>query len=151
MAGLNFNANSGSVSLAAGVPKTIVQIVAPTQQWVRVDGFSLSVKGTNPNHTPIVVELVQQSSAGTSSPVTLVKTAPGISETLRSSALGTFTAEPTGDTVVLTEFVQVAGGGVLYPFPLKRPLYIQGSGRLGMRCTATDATTVVSGRLEAEE
>jgi hypothetical protein len=153
MACLPFNMNSGEVTLTAAVAKTIAQLLAPTQQRVRISGVSLSVKGTNPNQTPVKVELVLQTDdgAGSGSSLALVKTDQGIAETLRSSALKSFGTEPAGSTVLLTEYVQVAGGGIYVPVPMARPIVLAGTNRLGLRCTATDANVAVSGRVECEE
>jgi hypothetical protein len=141
MAGLRFTASSGEIATGTAA-KTGVQILAPANHRVLVTGWTISCKGTNPNQTPILVEIIQQSSAGTMTGGTAVKTDPGYPETLQTTVTVNASAEPTGSTVVRSEYVQVAGGGYTERYSHEEAIPVPGSGRLGLRVTADTNTNV---------
>lgn len=149
MAGLNVVASSGAVASGTSA-KTLVQIVAPSNHRLLVRRLSVSMQGTNPNQTPILIELIQQTSAGTSTSGAATKANQSDDETPQSTVLTAFTVEPTGSTVVESFYLQTTGIPLIYDWPLTAPLVVPGSQRLGVRATA-DTTTQVRAQLNYEE
>lgn len=128
----------GDVALVAGVAKTVVQIVAPTNQRLDVRGFLTTFKGISPTETPILIELMRQADAGTSSAGAPKRDAPG-SETLQSTSRKAFTVEPgAGD--VLREFFIHPQGGHERVFDVGE-IQVEGGGRLGLRITSPQTAT----------
>jgi hypothetical protein len=106
MAALLLVANSGSQALAAATAETVLQLVAPTNQRLRIQGFSITVAGTSP--VDLTVRVVRQTTAGTSgTAVTPIKLEPGAAETIQTTAATNFSAEPTSTDVL--EFKRLQG------------------------------------------
>ena len=147
MAGLAFTATNaaGGVTVVATTADTILQIVAAANHPVIVDAIVVSFNGITPADTPITVDLVLQSDAGSGgTAVTCVKTNQSMSETLQTTAIRGPTSEPTGTTIYHTEFVHEQGGvPLLIP---KGVFVIKGGERLGIRMTggATVTGTVLA-------
>lgn len=150
MAGVNWNANTPVVSLAAATAKTVLQIVAPANQRLLVRRFHVSFQGVANSDKPVLVEVVRQSTAGTMSALTLTKGHDGDDETLQATAQHTATVEPTTGDVLWRDVVHPQGGTLQVLLPESRPIPVKGGGRLGIRCTATDAVDCVAG-IGAEE
>lgn len=148
MAGIAFAVQSGEIASTTSA-KTILQLVAASNHRVKVKEFSLSCKGTNNTAAPVLVELVQQSTAGTSSSATPVKLDESTDETLQTTAVKNCTAEPTGSTVIKSIEVHPQAGYV-WQAPFGGELLIKGGTRLGMRVTA-GADVNVNGEFVAEE
>lgn len=144
MSALEFIATPGAeISLSAGVSKTVIQILAPTNQRVKIIGFGVFFDGIVPNAEPVIVKLVRQTTAGTMSSLTPVKTGPVAgSETLQTQASHTATAEPTS-TDVIDIFEIHPQAGVEKLFPLGREIVIAGASRLGMVITSPTAVNCI--------
>jgi hypothetical protein len=121
------------VALAAATAKTLLQLVAPTNQRLALLELCVSFAGVSNTDQPVLVELLYQSTAGTSSALTPVQETPVGTETLQATALQTFTAEPTTGGIVRRWTVHPQSGLVL---PMMPELRIGGGQRLGLRCTA---------------
>lgn len=126
--------------------KTLGQILAASNQRVVVNEWDVSFNGTSNTATPIEVDVVRQTSAGTSSAGTLHKRFPGDPETLNTTCLITFTAEPTdaGD-VPLSEQVHPQTG-YTWQAPFGAELRVQGGARLGIRVVTPGAAASASVR-----
>jgi hypothetical protein len=149
MAGLPFTVTTeGEIALTAATAKTILQIVAPTHQRIKVRGFSVSFDGTSPSAEPVQVELVRQTSAGTMSSATPVKDDDSLPETIQATAQKTATSEPT-TTDILRRYDVHPQTGYERAFA-DGELTIKGGGRLGLRCTAP-AGVNVTGHINCEE
>lgn len=130
--------------------KTLVQLVAPANQRIKVKEISISFNGISNTATPILVEIVRQTSAGTMSALTLRKADPDDSETIQSSALQNATVEPTdGGDVPMAEYVHPQTG-YTWQAPFGEELVIPGGGRLGVRVTA-GASVSACARVKGEE
>ena len=139
MAGIGLTSSSGATNSGVAT-KTLSQIVAAANHRVRVERVRVSGNGTTAADTPTLIELVVQTSAGTASAQTLYKRTDGDDETIQTSALKTFTAEPTdGGVIKAAAFVHPTGRHE-FVFPPGRDLYIQGGQRLGVRCNAPSQT-----------
>jgi hypothetical protein len=140
MAALLLVANSGSQALAAATAETVLQLVAPTNQRLRIQGFSITVAGTSP--VDLTVRVVRQTTAGTSgTAVTPIKLEPGAAETIQTTAATNFSAEPTSTDVL--EFKRLQGSFEKL-YPLGQELIIAGGGRIGIECTCTAIATVAA-------
>lgn len=132
-------ANEGTLSTSTGLltttsPKTLLQLVAPANQALRVKGFGIGFKGIVVTDTPIVVELLRQTTPGTGTARGPVKRSLG-GPSLQATGFENFTVEPTaGDTVWVDTIHPQASG----EFPLiGREVIVDGGGRLGLRVTAS--------------
>lgn len=149
MAALQWNAETAEVALTAATARTILQVTAPTNQVVKLLGWGIYFDGTSGTAEPVVVELIQQSTAGTMSSLTPVKIDPGRAETIQSTAQHTATAEPTTTAIVARREVHPQSGyETLFAFGQEH--IIPGGGRLGLRCTAPAGVNAV-GHFRCEE
>ena len=135
MAGLGFAAQTASIATGTSL-KTLAQVVAATNTRAKVREWSISFDGTSNTATPILVEVVRQTSAGTMSSLTLRKQNTSDSETLQTTGLHTATAEPTdGGDVPFAELVHPQTG-YTWQSPFGGEWIVPGGGRLGLRVTA---------------
>jgi hypothetical protein len=100
MAGVLINITSGEVSLAAATAKTVLQIVAATNQRVLVQGIKIMGKNAaGGTDVPVKVRLTRVATpSGTGTTATPAKNDPTDSETLQTSGKSNFTVEPTTPT-----------------------------------------------------
>lgn len=152
MAGLGFNANSGEVTLAAGVAKTVLQVKAPANQRVLIR--SLRLMGKQPaggTDTPAKVRLTRSvANFGTGSGVTLAKTNPTNTETLQSSAFSNFTVEPTAPTDGGEWWEVQPQSGVIEYLPRDGPIEIPGGQSAQFEATSV-ATPTLNFQAKCEE
>lgn len=141
MSGLIGVANPGEVALAAGVAKTVLQIVAPANHRLRVKSVAFLFDGTSASAEPVKVRVLKQTTAGTMSALTPVKVTPG-SETLQATAQHTATAEPTAGDVMMQRDIHPQAGYEKV-FPPDQELIVAGGERLGIECTAAAAVNVI--------
>lgn len=148
MAGNRFNAQ---VSVTTGVATlTLAQLVAATNQRVKIERIRISGKGTLNTDAPVLFEILKQTTAGTSSALTLTKIDDNAAETLQVTALQTFTVEPTAGNIKAAQAVHPQSS-YDFVFPPGRELWIKGGERLGVRVnTPTQASTYVVS-IEGEE
>lgn len=113
MAGLLFGAQTGAIATGTSA-KTLLQVVAATNVRVKVREWSISFAGTSNTATPIVVDILRQTSAGTMTALTLRKFNTNDDETLQTTAQHTATAEPTdGGDLPMKEHVHPQTGYAL--------------------------------------
>lgn len=135
MAAVIFSANTAEVALSAATAKTVLQVTAPTNQRVKVLRVGIFFDGTSPTAEPVQVRVLRQTTAGTMTSLTPVKTDGSLSETIQSTAQHTASAEPTAGNVLEALEIHPQGGReIIYPFG-QEPI-IQGGGRLGIELTA---------------
>lgn len=138
-----FTARDSAVALTAATTKTIVQVVPGTNTPVRVVELGVSFNGVTTSNVPVVVDLLRQTTAGTSSALTLVADQEQNTKTVVATALKTFTAEPTAGNILRTWYVTPANGLLIVQFPLGREVDAQ-TNRIALRCTAPDAVSVTA-------
>lgn len=140
MAGLAFEAQSPEVATGT-TKKTVLQILAPTNQRVLVSEWSISFEGLDPVGTPIQVTLERQSTAGSGGdPLTPVKTNSGDDETIQTTALSDIdTSQPTETATLRREKVHPQGG-YTWQAPFGKEIVVKGGERLGI--TVFAAVTV---------
>jgi hypothetical protein len=127
-------ARISAVAAASAAAKTVLQIVGSTYCRALVKAWEVSMDGADSTKTPVLVELIRQTTAGTSSSLTLVKHDEA-SVAATGTALQTFTAEPTAGDVLASVYLSPAGGIYSYQFPLGDEPVVAVSGRLGIRVT----------------
>ncbi len=149
MAGVLFAAQSPKIATGVAA-KTILQLVAATNTRIKLKEWSISFDGTSNTATPLLVELVRQTSAGTMTALTLRKINNSDAETLQSTSQHTATAEPTdASDVPYTELIHPQTG-YTWQAPFGGEIIVKGGERLGLRVTAA-ATVNAEARFVGEE
>lgn len=114
------------------------------QEW------SVSFEGTSNTATPIRVDVLRQTGAGTMTALTLRKRNTNDDETLQTTAQHTATVEPTdGGDVPYTELVHPQTG-FSWMAPFGAEYIVPGGGRVGLRVTAA-ASVNSAARIGGEE
>lgn len=150
MAGLNFRQAPAAISTGTSI-KTLIQLLAATNQCVKVGEASVSFNGTSNTNAPIYCEMVKQTSAGTfSNTTTLVKEDAGRGETIQTVGKDTATAEPTDSGAVMVNEYVHPQTGFLWQAPYGKEQFLIGAGRLGLRVTAANSVSAGS-RMVGEE
>jgi hypothetical protein len=122
-----------ALSLTGGTLRTILQVVTGSSKSARLIELGISFDGTSGAAVPVTVDLLRQTTAGTSASLSLVQENPQ-SEGPIATALQTFSStEPTAGDVLRSWFVTPASGLFVMQFPLGREPVIGVSGRLGLR------------------
>lgn len=127
-------ARVSAVAAASAAAKTVLQVVAGSTTRPVVKSWEVSLDGADGTKTPVLVELVRQTTAGTASALTLVKHDEASPAAL-GSAQQTFTVEQTAGDILASVYLSPAGGIYSYQFPLGDEPVIASSGRLGVRVT----------------
>lgn len=132
-------ARISAVAAASNAVKSMLQVVAGSTTRPLVKAWEVSLDGTDSTKTPVLVELLRQTTAGTSSALTLVKVDEASVSAL-ATGLKTFTAEPTAGDILASVYLSPAGGIYSYQYPLGDEPVIASSGRLGIRVTTVTAS-----------
>ncbi len=148
MAAVRFKGVTGAISTGTSA-KTLLQIVAASNHGVLIDEISISFEGTSAAATPIKVDVLRQTSAGTMSSLTLVLDPDDADETLQTTAQHTSTSEPTASSVLITELVHPQTG-YTWNAGYGREIKIGGGDRLGIRVTAASSVNAIC-RVSGEE
>ena len=148
MAGVLASLQTGEIASGTSA-KTILQLIAAANHRAKVKEVSVSFKGTSGSASPVLVEVVRQTDAGTMSSLTAKKFNEGDDETLQTTGQHTATVEPSGSDVVLSEEVHPQGGWT-WQASFGGEIAVKGGSRLGLRVTAAEDQTVV-GRMVFEE
>lgn len=142
MAGVGWKATT--VPLATGTAvKTILQVVAPTNQALLIHEWSVSFEGVSNTALPINVELTRQSTAGTTSANTPVLAPDGGGETLQVTARDNATVEPTSGDVIDRQLVHPQTG-YTWQATFDKKVKVRGGDRLAIRTTAAVDVNVVA-------
>lgn len=148
MAGVRFGVEI-SVTTATST-LTLAQLIAATNQRVKVERIRISGKGTLNTDAPVLIEILKQTTAGTSSSLTLNKLNDNDGETLQTTALQTFTVEPTAGNIKAGQYVHPQAS-YDFVFPPGRELWIKGGERLGIRANTPTQATTYAVSIEGEE
>ena len=135
MAGIYFSAVTDE-HLTTLATKTLLQIKAPDHQRVLVHGVHVSFKGITPTDAPIKVDVLRQTTAGTMTSLTPVKTSDlsSVGEAIQTTAQQNATAEPTPGEVLWSREIPGQFGQTEY-FPFNEPKHVPGGTYLGLRVT----------------
>ncbi len=149
MAGIIGIAQTAEIATGTAA-KTLLQLVAPTNQRLKVREVSISFKGVTSTDVPILVDILRQTDAGTMSALTINPDDASIDETLQATAQHTATVEPSAGVVLMREEVHPQGGSFLWQAPFRGERTVKGGTRLGVRVTAAVSISATA-RLEYEE
>jgi hypothetical protein len=138
--------------IAATVTETLLQLVTPSTREAALMGFTLSAKSVVAGDVPMLVEILLQTTAGTSSGVT---PAPykrtNLPASLCTGCLKSFSGtEPTASTILRRFYETPVGGLIVYHFPEGQEIQIPVSTRLALRVTSPQNETVVAEMFFAE-
>lgn len=140
MAGLDCVAQTAEIALTAATAKTVLQLVAPANQRLKIKGWGVFFDGTSASAEPVQARVLRQTTAGTMTSLTPVKTCAG-SETVQATAQHTATAEPTaGDVLDVVEVHPQSGFEKQITPDMK--MEVPGGGRVGIECTAPAGVNV---------
>ncbi len=140
MAGILAVAQTAEIALTAATAKTVLQLVAPANQRLKIKGWGVFFDGVSASAEPVQTRVLRQTTAGTMTSLTPVKLCAG-SETLQATAQHTATAEPTaGDVLDVVEVHPQSGYEKM--IPLDQNWDVPGGGRVGIECTAPAGVNV---------
>lgn len=142
MAGVGFAAVTAEIATGTAA-KTLAQVVAASNHRLLIKEISVSFQGTSNTAAPILVRVLRQTTAGTTSALTPVKTNSADDETLQVTARHTATAEPTASDVLMTELVHPQTG-YTWQAPFGGELVVPGGGRLGIEVTAAASVDAIA-------
>jgi hypothetical protein len=138
-------------ALAAAATETLIQIVTGSTRKAKIKEWGISFNGTDATDEPVLVELLRQSTAGTSSALTMVQNDPD-DPAIIATALQDFSAEPTAGDVLWSEYITPAGGFDRVQLPLGEEIVVDVSSRIGLRVTtATGVTPTAAAYIKFEE
>lgn len=140
MSGIVCIAQTTEIALTAATAKTVIQVVAAANHKVKLLRWGVFFDGTSATAEPVQVRLLRQSTAGTMSSLTPTKQTTD-SETVQTTAQHTATAEPTaGDVLDICEVHPQSGYEVV--LTPDNYIWVAGSGRVGIECTAPAGVNV---------
>lgn len=143
MSGLLCTATTGAVSLSAAAAKTVLQLVAPTNQRGKLVRLHYSFNGISPSAEPALIRILRQTTAISGSPTALTPKRIGAgSETPQfTAAASTGGTEPTAGDVLDEGYLHTQTGLIEYA-PLGLEITILGGTRLGVEITSPSAVSV---------
>ncbi len=164
MAGLLLHASSADVAtVATGVAKTHLQVIAAANHRVKCQGWGVFFKGTSATDPPILVSMLRQSTAGTTTGAgtgTITKKNDADTETvlttiLSGPATGSWTtSEPTAGSIIETAEVHPQTGYRVF-YPMGQEVIIAAgtgpAGRLGFRSLTATLAYLASFEVDLEE
>lgn len=141
MARLEGSGRVTGVAVAAATIETLIQLVAVANHRVALLGYGIGGEGTSNTETPGIIDILRQTTAGTSGALTLNKLQDTITETLLTTGLELFTVEPTAGAILRTHTVHPQAALDIRD-AFSREIIIGGTGRLGMRANYQQAQNV---------
>lgn len=146
MAALKAHFSTGLIQLATSSGwKTLLQIVAPTNQRVIVNLWGVFGRGTVNSSQPIRTRIVRQSSAGTGgASVTAGKQNTAYSETVQTTCEkgGAYSVEPTVSGEALDEAIVHPQAGGKFSSLEREQIVLAGGERLGIQYDNDSGTAV---------
>ncbi len=127
---------------------TMIQLVAPTNQRLKVIAYEIGFDGTNSANTPAVISIERQTSGtftNTAVAPKKVNDPSGSLETLQASSKNTQTVAPTSGDQLHYFTVPVFGGLLIYPLPPGQEDLISGGTILGVKVTTTSTVNCYGG------
>jgi hypothetical protein len=125
-----------------------MQLVAPANVILAVNGAWVSFDGISNVAEPVLVEILRQTTAGTMTARNPLKT-KDTSTALQATGQVNATAEPTAGDVLKTFHLHPQAGAII-PLDFDKEIEVPGGGRLGMRITAPANVNCLGG-FEGEE
>lgn len=117
--------------LPTASPRTLIQIRPPDNQRVKIIGADIGLQGSQPASTPIRLDWIVQTTAGTASSLTGQKQDRGADETIEAKLFKDFTVEPSPAAFPIAEISLHQQHSI--PWYPPRPLIVKGGERVGLR------------------
>jgi hypothetical protein len=139
MAGINAYAAWPTTNINANT-MTVMQLVAPTNQRLRINALEISFDGTNSANAPAQVSIERQTGGtftNTTVPPKKTNDPSGVGETLQANTKNAQSAAPTSADIMAQFYVPVFGGLVIYPFGPGQEIMVPGGTILGVKVTTT--------------
>lgn len=130
------------LALSAATATTVLQLVAPTNQRLKILEYVFSFDGTNSANTPCLVSIERQTGGtftNTAVAPSKINDPSGSLETLQGSYKTAMTVAPTSGNVLRTEYIPVFGGVIVWPQTPGQEDLIPGGTILGVKMTAPQA------------
>lgn len=145
MAALQGSFSLSGVALTGGAVQTLIAVVSPANQRLKILSWSISAQGTNSANSPMLVTMVMLTGGTfTNGAVAPTKTNEpgGVSETLQASSKNTCTVEPT-ITFTLNQFYEpVFGGYIGWQNTPGQEIIVPGGSIFGLRANAAQSVNV---------
>ena len=144
MASLQGSFSVNAVSLTGGTAQTLIQIVAPTNQRLKIMSWKLSFNGTNSANTPALCQIERQTGGiFTNTAVAPVKTndPTGTGETLQASSKTAVTSEPTVGDILDQFYEPVFGGFIGQQSTPSQEILVPGGTLLGFQVNAPQSVS----------
>ena len=138
MAGL-YGAATCPQTAVNSTTSTVLQLIAPTNQRLRVIGYEISFDGTNSANAPAQISIERQTSGTFTNTVTpkKINDPSGSLETMQASSKNTCTVQPTSGDQLHFFTVPVFGGLLVYPLPPGQEDMVSGGTIIGIKVTTT--------------
>jgi hypothetical protein len=141
----------GQLTALASI-KTIIQIVAAAHQTVAIREIGISFDGASVTATPVDVQVLFQTTAGTMSALTPVLLNDDDADTtINTTAQQNATVEPTAGNEVKRWFVHPQTGFVWQAQPFFDEILIKGGDRLGVKFATAPASVDCNFYVDFEE
>lgn len=140
MAGIPWTADTGALTLTSATALTALQLVAASNVRDQLTRLDISSNGITPTDAGILIDVLVQSTAGTMSALTPVKSRSSDSETLQLTAQKNASGEPTAGNILFSFYYNEQ---TWVPIIFDPPLDIVGGTRLGVRATPGTLTGTV--------
>lgn len=140
MAGLIFTAEVTAYAVSTSGAKTALAITAPTNQRVKILGWSFDFDGVTGTFVPVTVELVEFTAggAGTATSGTGSKTDQSLPETVQTTVKNTYTVEPsTANPLITRKINPTTGYGEAFPYG--QEIICPGGKMIGIRMLSANA------------
>ena len=139
-----YSAEVGAVvALSAGVARTVLSVIAPSQFGIDLVGYRIGFDGVTAANTPVLVEVVSFTTDGTGTAGTVVQVY-GRSITAGFTTKYAYGAgtEPTVPTLIDRFTITPNGGTLVYDIPRDRTPDCAVSNLIGLRLTAAQTVNV---------
>lgn len=121
------------ISLSASSTKTLVQVYGNSAYNFIIKEIGVSFNGVDATKTPIQIDLLTQTTAGTMTSLTLFSQDRSDPSSSAMTAQHTATAEPTAGDIIRSWFVTPAGGTFVFQWPMGDEPVIAFDGYVGLR------------------
>lgn len=153
MANLRWTAILENVTCSITGALTLIQIVAPTNQKVAIEKISISGQSNLNTDTPVTLEILEQTTAGTATNTTVAPVKVNVldTETVQTNTQNAFTVEPTAGLIHHARNIHPQGSYEFNFMALGREFTLGGGKKLAIRqpvaaAQASKFTIVVEGR-----
>lgn len=140
MAALQGACKVSSVSVVGGTPQTVMQIVAPTNQRLRILEYEIAFDGTNSANTPPLISIERQTGGtftNTAVAPAKINDPSAVGETLQASYKTAYSSGTiTSGDVLRTFFMPAFGGLLVVPQTPGQEDLVPGGTILGIKITA---------------